>query len=53
MSGSTWAYIMLSLYVAYCFYWGLKGYKTEKTSSGFAIAGRSIPFGLLLADHTL
>lgn len=44
MSGNTWVYIMLGIYIVYCFYWGLKGYFTEKTSSGYAIAGRSIPF---------
>ena len=43
MSGTTWVYIFLGLYIVYCFYWGLKGYFTEKTSSGYAIAGRSIP----------
>ena len=44
MSGTTWVYIFLGIYIIYCFYWGLKGYFTEKTSSGYAIAGRSIPF---------
>ena len=44
MGGTTWVYIMLGIYIIYCFYWGLKGYFTEKTSSGYAIAGRSIPF---------
>lgn len=44
MSGTTWVYIFLGVYIIYCFYWGLKGYFTEKTSSGYAIAGRSIPF---------
>lgn len=44
MGGTTWVYIFLGIYTIYCFYWGLKGYFTEKTSSGYAIAGRSIPF---------
>ncbi|MFH1981936.1 MAG: sodium:solute symporter family protein [Pseudomonadota bacterium] len=44
MSGVTWVYIMLGLYVVYCFYIGLKGYFTTKTSADYAIAGRSIPF---------
>ncbi len=44
MAGTTWVYIFLGIYTIYCFYWGLKGYFTEKTSSGYAIAGRSIPF---------
>ena len=39
MGGTTWVYIMLGLYIIYCFYWGLKGYFTEKTSSGYSIAG--------------
>jgi SSS family solute:Na+ symporter len=34
MGGTTWVYIMLGIYIIYCFYWGLKGYFTEKTSSG-------------------
>ena len=52
MSGNTWVYIMLGLYIIYCFYWGLKGYFTEKTSSGYAIAGRSIPFFAFLLAAT-
>ncbi len=52
MSGTTWVYIMLGLYIVYCFYWGLKGYFTEKTSSGYAIAGRSIPFFAFLLAAT-
>jgi Na+/proline symporter len=31
------------LYIVYCFYWGLRGYFTEKTSSGYTIGGRQIP----------
>ena len=52
MSGTTWVYIMLGLYIVYCFYWGLKGYFTEKTSAGYAIAGRSIPFIAFLMAAT-
>ncbi|MBW2742338.1 MAG: sodium:solute symporter family protein, partial [Deltaproteobacteria bacterium] len=52
MTGTTWVYIMLGLYIVYCFYWGLKGYFTEKTSSGYAIAGRSIPFFAFLLAAT-
>ncbi|MBW7995682.1 MAG: sodium:solute symporter family protein [Candidatus Glassbacteria bacterium] len=44
MSGVTWVYLMLGTYIIYCFYWGLKGYKAEKTSSDFTIGGRAIPF---------
>mmetsp|Transcript_13671 Transcript_13671/g.6769 ORF Transcript_13671/g.6769 Transcript_13671/m.6769 type:complete len:590 (-) Transcript_13671:2959-4728(-) len=44
MSGTTWVYIMLGIYIIYCFYFGLRGFFAEKTSSGYAIAGRSIPF---------
>ncbi len=43
---------MLGIYIIYCFYWGLKGYFTEKTSSGYAIAGRSIPFFAFLLAAT-
>jgi solute:Na+ symporter, SSS family len=52
MSGTTWVYIMLGIYIVYCFYWGLKGYFTEKTSKGYAIAGRSIPFFAFLLAAT-
>lgn len=52
MKGTTWVYIFLGIYIVYCFYWGLKGYFTEKTSSGYAIAGRSIPFFAFLLAAT-
>ena len=52
MGDTTWVFIMLGLYIIYCFYWGLKGYFTEKTSSGYAIAGRSIPFFAFLLAAT-
>ncbi|HHP7234243.1 MAG TPA: sodium:solute symporter [Desulfobacterales bacterium] len=52
MSGTTWVYIFLGIYIIYCFYWGLKGYFSEKTSSGYAIAGRSIPFIAFLMAAT-
>ena len=52
MSGTTWVYIMLGIYIIYCFYWGLKGYFSEKTSAGYAIAGRSIPFIAFLMAAT-
>jgi Na+/proline symporter len=52
MSGTTWVYICLGIYIIYCFYWGLKGYFTEKTSSGYSIAGRSIPFFAFLLAAT-
>jgi len=44
MSGVTWVYIMLGLYIVYCFYVGLKGFFQTKTSADYAVAGRSIPF---------
>jgi Na+/proline symporter len=43
---------MLGIYIVYCFYWGLKGYFTEKSSKGYAIAGRSIPFFAFLLAAT-
>ncbi len=52
MSGTFWVYVFLGIYIIYCFYWGLKGYFTEKTSSGYAIAGRSIPFFAFLMAAT-
>lgn len=44
MSNVTWVYIMLGLYIVYCFYIGLKGFFATKTSADYAVAGRSIPF---------
>lgn len=52
MSGTTWVYIMLGIYIIYCFYWGMRGFFTEKTSSGYSIAGRSIPFFAFLLAAT-
>ena len=52
MADTTWVYIFLGIYIIYCFYWGLKGYFTEKTSAGYAIAGRSIPFFAFLMAAT-
>ncbi|MCP4110704.1 MAG: sodium:solute symporter family protein [Desulfobacteraceae bacterium] len=52
MSGIKWVYIMLGIYIVYCFFWGLKGYFTEKTSADYTIAGRSIPFFAFLMAAT-
>ena len=49
---TTWVYIFLGIYIIYAFYWGLKGYFTEKTSSGYTIGGRSIPFIAFLMAAT-
>jgi len=51
-TNATWVYIFLGIYIIYCFYWGLKGYFTEKTSAGYSIAGRSIPFFAFLMAAT-
>lgn len=48
----TWVWICLGIYIIYCFYWGLKGYFTEKTSSGYTIGGRSIPMIAFLMAAT-
>ncbi|MFO7801893.1 MAG: sodium:solute symporter family protein [Desulfovermiculus sp.] len=42
-TSTTWVWVFLGLYIVYCFYWGLRGYFTEKTSSGYTIGGRQIP----------
>ena len=47
-----WVWVFLGLYIVYCFYWGLRGYFTEKTSSGYTIAGRSIPMIAFLMAAT-
>jgi Na+/proline symporter len=48
----TWVWIFLGLYIIYCFYWGLRGYFTERTSSGYTIGGRSIPMIAFLMAAT-
>ncbi len=48
----TWVWIFLGLYIIYCFYWGLRGYFTEKTSSGYSIGGRQIPMIAFLMAAT-
>jgi len=47
-----WVWGLLILYIIYCFWWGLKGFFTEKTASGYGIAGRSIPFIAFLMAAT-
>lgn len=47
-----WVWAMLILYIIYCFWWGLKGFFSEKTASGYGIAGRSIPFIAFLMAAT-
>ncbi|MBI5579116.1 MAG: sodium:solute symporter family protein [Deltaproteobacteria bacterium] len=52
MSGITWVYIMLGIYVVYAFWQGLQGFFAEKTSAGYAIGGRSVPFIAFLMAAT-
>ncbi len=52
MDPKMWVYVLLGLYIVYCFWWGLKGFFTEKKASGYAIAGRSIPFIAFLMAAT-
>jgi Na+/proline symporter len=51
-ASATWVWVFLGLYIVYCFYWGLRGYFTEKTSSGYTIGGRSIPMIAFLMAAT-
>lgn len=51
-ASATWVWIFLGLYIIYCFYWGLRGYFTERTSSGYTIGGRSIPMIAFLMAAT-
>ncbi len=37
-----WLFAFVSLYWAYCLFWGLKGAITSKTSADYFVAGRSI-----------
>ena len=52
MSGTTWVYVFLGLYTAYCLWMGLRGYFSSKTSSSYTVAGRSIPFIAFLMAAT-
>ena len=52
MSGVTWVYIMLGIYVVYAFWEGMKGFFAEKTTAGYAIGGRSVPFIAFLMAAT-
>jgi Na+/proline symporter len=47
-----WVWGFLIVYIVYCFWWGLKGFFSEKTASGYGIAGRSIPFIAFLMAAT-
>ena len=52
MEPKTWVFLLLGIYIIYCFWWGLKGFFSEKTTSGYGIAGRSIPFIAFLMAAT-
>ena len=52
MEPRTWVFLLLGIYIIYCFWWGLRGFFTEKTASGYGIAGRSIPFIAFLMAAT-
>ena len=52
MDPKTWVFLLLGLYIIYCFWWGLRGFFTEKTASGYGVAGRSIPFIAFLMAAT-
>jgi solute:Na+ symporter, SSS family len=52
MEPKTWVFLLLGVYIIYCFWWGLRGFFTEKTASGYGIAGRSIPFIAFLMAAT-
>jgi Na+/proline symporter len=43
---------MLGIYVAYSFWEGMKGFFAEKTTAGYAIGGRSVPFIAFLMAAT-
>ena len=50
MRGVTWVWILLTVYIIYCIYWGIEGAIKAKTTAQYAIAGRQIPlFAFLLA----
>lgn len=52
MDPKVWVYIFLGLYIIYCFWWGMRGFFSEKTASGYGVAGRSIPFIAFLMAAT-
>ncbi|MCP3898595.1 MAG: sodium:solute symporter family protein [Desulfobacteraceae bacterium] len=52
MEPKTWVFLLLGIYIVYCFWWGLRGFFTEMTASGYGIAGRSISFITFLMAAT-
>ncbi len=52
MSGVTWVWIMLIVYIIYCVYWGIEGAIKAKTTTQYTIAGRQIPMIAFLLAAT-
>jgi len=52
MSGVTWVWIMLIVYIIYCIYWGIEGAIKAKTTTQYTIAGRQIPMIAFLLAAT-
>ena len=47
-----WLFIFVSLYWAYCIYWGVKGAQSAKTASDYFIAGRGISLWVFVLAAT-
>ena len=48
----TWLLVSVSLYWAYCIFWGIKGARQAKTASDYFIAGRQIPIWVFVLAAT-
>ena len=52
MTTTTWVFLFVIAYWAYCIFWGIKGARTAKTASDYFIAGRSIPIWVFVLAAT-
>jgi Na+/proline symporter len=52
MSATTWLFIFVLMYWAYCIFWGIKGAQKAKTASDYFIAGRSISIWVFVLAAT-
>ena len=52
MTSTTWLFIFVAMYWAYCIFWGIKGAKQAKSATDYFLAGRSIPIWVFVLAAT-
>ena len=52
ITATTWLFIFVIAYWAYCIFWGVKGARAAKTATDYFIAGRSIPVWVFVLAAT-